>query len=100
MQLQSRYSSYDYYWLAINGMRLADKANQTLNASNFLQPGREFRSVTTTDQFTSTSVSYQYQRAVRLSFNYRFGKLDSTGGRQRRSIRNDDSKGGGSSTGS
>jgi ferric enterobactin receptor len=100
VQLQSRYSGYGYYSLAIKRMLLQEKADLTLNASNFLQPGREFRSVTTTDQFTSTSISYQYQRAVRLSFNYRFGKLDSNGGRQRRSIRNDDSKGGGSSTGS
>jgi len=96
VQLQSRYSGYGYYSLAVKRTLLQDKADLALNASNFLQPGREFRSVTTTDQFTSTSISYQYQRAVRLSFNYRFGKLDANGGRQRRSIRNDDSKGGGS----
>jgi ferric enterobactin receptor len=100
VQLQSRYSGHGYYSLALKPMLLQDKADLTLNASDFLQPGREFRSVTTTDQFTSTSISYQYQLAVRLSFNYRFGKLNSNGGRQRRAICNDDSKDGGSSTGS
>jgi ferric enterobactin receptor len=96
--LQSRYSGYYYYSLGLKRTLLKDKADLTLNASNFLTPGREFRSSTTTDQFISESVSYQYQRTVRLSFSYRFGQVDASGSRQRRSVRNDDSKGGGSTS--
>ncbi len=95
--LQSRYSGYYYYSLGLKRTFLKDKADLTFNASNFFTPGREFRSSTTTDQFISESVSYQYQRTVRLAFSYRFGQLDANGSRQRRSVRNDDSKGGGSS---
>jgi ferric enterobactin receptor len=94
--LQSRYSGYSYYSLAVRRVILKEKGDLSLNASNFFTAGREFRNSTTTDQFTSESVSYQYQRTIRLSFSYRFGKL-TTDNRSRRSVRNDDSKGGGSS---
>ncbi|HEX8350116.1 MAG TPA: outer membrane beta-barrel family protein, partial [Hymenobacter sp.] len=100
VQLQSRYSGYVFYSLGVKRTLLKEKADFTLNATNFLSPGLEFRSSTTTDQFRSTNVSYRYQRAVRLSFTYRFGKIDTQGQRQRqrRSIRNDDSKSGESSS--
>jgi outer membrane receptor protein involved in Fe transport len=97
--LQSRYSGYSYYSMGVKRTFLKEKADLTLNANNFFQPGREFRNSTVTEQFSSSSVSYQYQRTVRLSFNYRFGKIDTNNQRQRRSIRNDDSKGGGGSGG-
>ena len=99
VQLQSRYSGYAYYSLGLKRTLLKEKADLTFNATNFLQPGREFRTSTVTDQFSSYNVSYQYMRTVRLSFNYRFGKLDNNGQRQHRSIRNDDSKGSGSTGG-
>jgi len=94
--LQSRYSGYAYYSLAIKRVILKEKGDLTLNASNFFTAGREFRNTTTTDQFASESVSYQYQRTVRLSFSYRFGKLTANNAR-RRAVRNDDAKGGGDS---
>lgn len=99
VMLQSRYSGYYYYSMGVKRVLLKEKADLTLNASNFFQPGRRFRSSTVTDQFESNSIGYQYQRSFNLSFNYRFGKLDNGGMRQRRSIRNDDSKGGGSTSG-
>ena len=94
--LQSRYPSY-YYSLDLKRTLLKEKANLTFNDSNFFTPACKFRS-STTDHFISESVSYQYQRTVRLSFSYRFGQLDASGSRQRRSVRNDDSKGGGSTS--
>ncbi|MBX0291288.1 TonB-dependent receptor [Hymenobacter sp. HSC-4F20] len=99
VQLQTRYSGGLYYGLGLKRMLLQEKADLTLSANNFLSPGREFRSTTVTDQFRSVGSFYQYQRSVRLSFNYRFGKVDSSGQRQRRTIRNDDSKQGSSNTG-
>jgi ferric enterobactin receptor len=92
--LQSRYSGYTYYSLALKRTFLKEKADLTLNGTNFLTPGREFRTTTTTDQFSSTNVSYQYQRTVRLAFTYRFGKIDMNGSRRRKSVSNDDSKAG------
>ncbi|GAB3304628.1 TonB-dependent receptor [Hymenobacter tenuis] len=99
VQLQTRYSGGIYYGLSMKRMLLKEKADLTLGANNFLSPGREFRSTTVTEQFSSASSFYQYQRSVRLAFNYRFGKVDGSGQRQRRTIRNDDSKQGSSTTG-
>jgi outer membrane receptor protein involved in Fe transport len=95
VELQTRYSGGVYYGLSAKKMLLAEKADFTLGINNFLAPGREFRSTTTTPDFINQGRFYSYQRSVRVSFNYRFGKLDG-GQRQRRTIRNDDSKGGGS----
>ncbi|MET4105466.1 TonB-dependent receptor [Hymenobacter sp. UYP22] len=95
VQLQTRYSGGVYYGLSAKKLLLAEKADLTLGLNNFLAPGREFRSTTTTPDFVNYGSFYSYQRNIRLSFNYRFGKLEG-GQRQRRSIRNDDGKGGGS----
>jgi len=99
VQLQTRYSGGFYYSVGAKRTLLSDKADITLNASNFLAPGREFRSTTETAQFRSTNSFYQYQRSFRLAFNYRFGKLDNGTQRQRRSIQNNDGKQGSSNTG-
>ncbi|QIX61149.1 TonB-dependent receptor [Hymenobacter sp. BT18] len=99
VQLQSRYAGGIWYGVGVKRTLLKEKADLTLNASNFLQNGRAFRNTTETDQFRSTGTWFQYNRGVRLSFNYRFGKLDSGSQRQRRTIQNDDSKQGGSKGG-
>ncbi|QJX46208.1 TonB-dependent receptor [Hymenobacter taeanensis] len=98
VQLQTRYSGGLYYGLSAKKLLLAEKADLTLGLNNFLAPGREFRSTTITPDFINQGSFYSYQRSVRLSFNYRFGKLDG-GQRQRKTIRNDDSKGGGGGQG-
>jgi ferric enterobactin receptor len=99
VQLQTRNSGGYYYVVGLKRMLLADKADITLNSGNFLTRGLAFRSTTTTDQFTTSNSFFQYRRSVRLSFNYRFGKVDAGGGRQRRTIQNDDSKQGSSKGG-
>ena len=72
---------------------LKGKADLTLNANTFLQSTIRYRGTTTTDQFVSRNDYFSYQRSVRLSFTYRFGKAGQQ--RQRRSIQNNDTKGGG-----
>lgn len=96
MQLQSRYAGGIWYGVGVERTLLKEKADLTFNASNFLQNGRALRNTTETDQFRSTGIWFQYNRGVRLSFNYCFGKLDSGSQRQRRTIQNDNSKQGGS----
>ncbi|TGE09930.1 TonB-dependent receptor domain-containing protein [Hymenobacter fodinae] len=95
VELQTRYSGGLYYGLSAKKLLLAEKADFTVGINNFLAPGREFRSTTITPDFINQGSFYSYQRSIRASFNYRFGKLDG-GQRQRRTIRNDDSKGGSS----
>ncbi|WP_022822046.1 TonB-dependent receptor domain-containing protein [Hymenobacter norwichensis] len=99
VQLQSRYSGGYYYTVGAKRTLLKEKADLTFNASNFLAPGREFRASTETAQFRSDTNFYSYQRNFRLSFNYRFGKLDNGPQRQRRSIQNNDGKQGSSNNG-
>ena len=95
VQLQSRYSGGLYYGVSLKKTLLKEKADLTLGANNFLAPGRAYSSTTTTDRFASADRFYSYQRNIRLSFNYRFGNLQG-GGRQRRTIQNNDSKQGSS----
>jgi ferric enterobactin receptor len=98
VELQTRYSGGVYYGISAKKLLLAEKADFTVGLNNFLAPGREFRSTTTTPDFINQGSFYSYQRSIRASFNYRFGKVDS-GQRQRKTIRNDDSKGGSSGGG-
>jgi len=99
VQLQSRNSGYYYYSLGLKRTLLKGKADLTLNANTFLQSTIRFRNITTTEQFVSLNDNFSYQRSVRLSFNYRFGKAGTQPQRQRRSIQNNDTKGGGSQQG-
>jgi hypothetical protein len=50
----------------------------------------------TTPGFESTDVRNMYRRAIRLNFNYQFGKMDfDAKPRRKKSITNDDAKGDG-----
>jgi outer membrane receptor protein involved in Fe transport len=97
VQLQSRYSGGGYYSLSLKRSFLKEKLDVTVNASNFLRDYRVFTYRTATPQFETAGTSYNYQRTVRLSASYRFGKIDTKPSRSRRSIRNDDQKGSGDS---
>ncbi|MBD1392553.1 TonB-dependent receptor domain-containing protein [Mucilaginibacter glaciei] len=52
----------------------------------------DFRTIT--DDFRTTTYNYQIFRTFGLSFNYKFGKLNSTIKKNQRGINNDDSSGG------
>jgi len=99
VQLQTRNSGGYWYSVGMKRLFLNEKADVTINSSNFLTPGLTYRNTTSTAQFNTANSFYQYRRSVRISFNYRFGKIDASGQRQRRSIQNDDTKGGGSKGG-
>jgi outer membrane receptor protein involved in Fe transport len=73
------------------------KADVSLNITCPFNERWAYRSTISTPAFDQTSVFYNYQRAFRLSFGYRFGQEQQ--GKQRKSINNDDTKGGGSKQG-
>jgi outer membrane receptor protein involved in Fe transport len=70
-----------------------DKADLSLNIANPFSQNWAYRARTFTPSFDQYTTFYAYQRSFRLSFSYRFGQEQA--GKQRKSIRNDDTKGGG-----
>jgi outer membrane receptor protein involved in Fe transport len=73
------------------------KADISLNITCPFNERWAYRSTVSTPTFDQRSTYYAYQRSFRLSFAYRFGQEQQ--GKQRKSIQNDDTKGGGSKQG-
>ena len=73
------------------------KADISLNITCPFNERWAYRSTISTPAFDQRSSFYAYQRAFRVSFAYRFGQEQQ--GKQRKSIQNDDTKGGGSRQG-
>jgi outer membrane receptor protein involved in Fe transport len=73
------------------------KADISLNITCPFNERWAYRSTVSTPSFDQRSTFYAYQRSFRLSFAYRFGQEQQ--GKQRKSIQNDDTKGGGSKQG-
>jgi outer membrane receptor protein involved in Fe transport len=102
VQLQGRFGGYYNYNLAVKKELFKKKGSVSLGLENpfnrvvrmksfFQRPETE-----TSPGFISTDVRNMYRRAVRLSFNYQFGKMDfDAKPRRKKSITNDDAKGDG-----
>ncbi|TPG72465.1 outer membrane beta-barrel family protein [Hymenobacter nivis] len=73
------------------------KADVALNIASPFNGRWPYRSTLSTPAFDQRSTFYAYQRSFRLSLAYRFGQEQQ--GKQRKSINNDDTKGGGSKQG-
>jgi outer membrane receptor protein involved in Fe transport len=86
-----------YYQMGMKKTLLNEKADLVLNFGSPFNAYWPYRSTTTTQYFTEHSESRSYQRSFRLSFSYRFGQAGQA--RQRKSINNDDTKGGASKQG-
>jgi outer membrane receptor protein involved in Fe transport len=95
--LQGRGAANLYYQLGAKKTFLNDRADLTLNFGSPFNQRWNYRSTTDTPFFNETNNYYSYQRSFRLSFGYRFGTEQQT--KQRKSISNDDVKGGGSKQG-
>ncbi|MGV3589687.1 MAG: TonB-dependent receptor domain-containing protein, partial [Adhaeribacter sp.] len=76
-----------------------DKGSINLSISSPFQRNRRFFNELQDTRFYQNSESFYVMRRVSLSFNYRFGKLQSDIARKKRGIKNDDVSGGGQSGG-
>ncbi|MDO7845485.1 TonB-dependent receptor [Hymenobacter sp. M29] len=94
VQLQGRSSAWNYYSMGIKKTILKEKGDLTLNADNFITARRDLNSYVTTPVFNLEQHNYIALRGIRLAFGYRFGKIENAPPKQRRSIRNDDTKAG------
>ncbi|MBD2769887.1 TonB-dependent receptor [Hymenobacter sp. BT664] len=86
-----------YYQMGAKKTLLNDKADLVLNFGSPFNNYWPYRSTTATPDFSETSEYRAFQRSFRLSFTYRFGQEQQ--GKQRKSISNDDKKGGGNKQG-
>jgi len=94
VQLQGRAAAWNYYSVGIKKTILKEKGDLTLNADNFITARRDLNSTVSTPFFNLEQHNYIALRGVRLAFSYRFGKIEAAPPKQRRSIRNDDTKAG------
>ncbi|MET4076445.1 TonB-dependent receptor [Hymenobacter sp. UYCo722] len=96
--LQGRGSANLYYQLGAKKTFLKDKADVVLNLAAPFNNYWLYRNTIETPTFRETNLNYAYQRCFRFAFNYRFGQAQQ-GGKQRKSVSNDDVKSGGSKQG-
>jgi outer membrane receptor protein involved in Fe transport len=104
--LQGTSSSFSYHNLAIRKQLFEKKGSLSVGMDNPFRRALEFRneqegiSQTSGLPFSVNSIATQYNRGFRLTFEYRFGKMQQQGPpKRKRSIRNDDAKQGESSGG-
>ncbi|HEX8326306.1 MAG TPA: TonB-dependent receptor [Hymenobacter sp.] len=95
--LQGRGPANLYYQMGVKKTFLKNKADLVLNFGSPFNNYWTYRNITNTPDFRETSESRAFQRSFRLSFAYRFGQEQQ--GKQRKSISNDDVKGGGNKQG-
>ena len=96
--LQGRGSANLYYQMGAKKIFFKDKADVVLNFAAPFNNYWLYRNTTDTPSFSETNLGYSYQRCFRFAFNYRFGQAR-PGGKQRKSISNDDVKGSSSKQG-
>jgi outer membrane receptor protein involved in Fe transport len=92
--LQGKYAGYSYSSLGFSQYFLKRKMQMSLNVSNPFTEKRRSFSDSKGENYTSHSESYYYYRSARVSLTYNFGKLDTSVKKAKRSINNDDVKGG------
>ncbi|ARK11867.1 outer membrane beta-barrel family protein [Fibrella sp. ES10-3-2-2] len=92
IQLQGQSSGYYYY--SLSGRKEIKPQNITITAT-FENPFRLYNIVENqlrTATFTSAGTNYTVIRNIRLTVNWRFGKMSAAPNRERKKIANDDKK--------
>ncbi len=96
VQLQGNQTGFQYYSLGVKKDFSNKRGSVGLGMENFLQSKFRQETVLNTPTFTQTNTNFLYNRGVRVNFSYKLGKMnfDDQPRRRRRSINNDDVKGG------
>ena len=93
-QIQGTGSANLFYSLGAKKTFWKERADLTLNVTNPFNQYWAYRSSLRTPFFEEASEYQAANRAVRLSFGYRFGDASAGGPKRRKTISNDDVKGG------
>ncbi|MES2265195.1 MAG: TonB-dependent receptor [Bacteroidota bacterium] len=90
----------DNYWISsganVSKELFNKKATISLYANNPFKKFIRLDFPTRTPDIQTTAYSFNYYRSINISFNYKFGKLNSSIKKNQRGINNDDSSGGSS----
>ncbi|GAB2967820.1 outer membrane beta-barrel family protein [Hymenobacter coalescens] len=90
--LQGRTSGYRVYSFGAKKEFWDKKANVVVSVINPFNRTLAFRNELTSPRFDYENNAYFYNRQLRVTFGYRFGKLDNGPSRPKKSIQNDDQK--------
>ena len=96
-ELQGQGLGYLYYSMGVKKGLLKDKADLSVNVTNPFNSYTVFGNTLSTPFFEERQEFRSFQRSIRVSFGYRFGQAQQT--KQRKSVSNDDVKGGASKPG-
>ncbi|MCC6412560.1 MAG: TonB-dependent receptor [Saprospiraceae bacterium] len=96
VQLQGTQSGFYMYSLGLKRDFKNKKGSLGLSAENFLTKGTVLTNTLESAQFVQTSETQLYNRGIKLTFNYRIGKMgfDQQPRKKTKSVRNDDVKDG------
>ncbi|KAA3436552.1 TonB-dependent receptor domain-containing protein [Rufibacter hautae] len=93
--IQGKFSGYYYSSFSIRKQLWDKKGSLSLGVDNPFSKTIKFTSDLRSTTFEQNSINQNYNRSVRVSFSYRFGKMEmNQKPRRSKSIRNDDAKGG------
>ncbi len=95
--LQGNGATWLWYSLGIKKKLFNKKADINVNLANPFKDYWHFRNTLTTRTLNEISEGRAYNRSIRVGFTWRFGEAQQN--RQRKSVSNDDKKGGGSQRG-
>ncbi|ARS34402.1 outer membrane beta-barrel family protein [Pontibacter actiniarum] len=93
VQLQGRFSSFSYHTLAIKKELFEGKGGISLGLDNPFRKSMKMNNDVEAIGYTQKIHINNYNRGARVTFDYRFGKMEKQKApRRKRSIRNDDTK--------
>lgn len=94
-QLQGKVSGMRYYNFSVKREIWKKKASLSLGLDNIFERATMVRTTYATPTSDFENESRFFRRGVRVSFNYNFGKMNFNAPARKKTIRNDDVKGGG-----
>jgi outer membrane receptor protein involved in Fe transport len=95
VELQGRTGAFSFYTFGLRKEILNKKGGITFGVDNVFRSAMIMKSELSSPTFSSESVRNIYNRAIRVGFNYQFGKMNFTDKPKRKRINNDDAKQGG-----
>jgi hypothetical protein len=100
LTLQGKSGSFSYYNFAMKKELFKKKGSISAGLDNPFAPTIRMRTYAKTDNLDFENILRVYNRQVRVSLNYQFGKMDfKNQPRRKKRISNDDAKSGGDGNG-